>query len=169
MKASSSHHASSRLKAVQFAVLLLGVSQLGLVAASYTVNVKSGLNLIANQLDAAGGNTLAKILPEGSGIGDFDQASLWDCTNFNSSAYLFGTWDTDRPVPPGSAFFLNAESAGVLTFNGTARAAGASPLPCGCDANNFVSSKTAVVATYNDIVGAAPVNGTLLKKWSATS
>lgn len=169
-----------RLFSTLVSILVLSTTLLVPDGRAVLITIPSGYSLIANPLDAVGGNTLDKVLPDTSGVEIGDTILKFDCATqeFKVVAIYDGsdTWvnsiydpldPTTVTLAPGEGFFYsNANGSRSLTFNGTALPSGASSFPCGCGKTNSVSSKDGNPAhyptTYDNIVGSPPVNGSVL-------
>lgn len=83
------------------------------------VNLVAGWNMIANPLNAQGGdnsfNTILTAVPDGTTAFKFVDGS-WSVPNSYSADY--GEWDQDWTLNPGEGVFINSPEAATLTFVG---------------------------------------------------
>jgi hypothetical protein len=156
---------------ISFAVGFLLAAVLAASAESYTITVKPGWNLIANQLEHPGGNTLDQILPLapdniGSLIQKYDVAI--------QNGVLAGTWNGsawDQPstLLPGEGGFLYyvGTSDLSLTFTGTRL----SPLVPLVPVPGFqlVSDQLPNPGNWNSVIAVPPGAGTIVSRFDATT
>jgi len=133
--------------------------------ATYSIDLKPGLNLIANQLDT-GGNNLSEIMPvvpDGTVASKYDNASgLWLQSTFTAAG---GGWGPATfNLNPGEGAFLLVTSNYTLTFTGKPHIP-VLPINIPIGIAWLVSRQTHDLATYEDIVGAPPADGALVYKW----
>ncbi len=169
--------------AVLFLALLVPGVSAG--AVTFTIPASPAYQLVANPL--ANGNTVADVfasLPFGEIDGDLVMKPIgcpislngffptgWEIITADSSSSTGwkDAFDVNEVPPfsvaPGEGFiFFNANAAAVtVTVSGTT-SGGPSTLSCGCGNYSLVSSKAAVPATYDMIVGSPPVEGSRLRK-----
>jgi hypothetical protein len=136
-------------------------------SSSYTININSGYNLIANQLDH-GSNTLDEILPsvpDGCVLSKFDNASAsWSFATFKASA---GGWNPgDLQLAPGQGAFLQSPTNFMLTFTGTPHVP-VLPITIPSGATYLLSRQTNDVGNYTNIVGTPPTR-TSVYKWTGS-
>lgn len=137
----------------------------------YTILIQPGLNLIANQLDH-GRNSLREVLsnvPDGTQLWKFDS-----CIQANGPTQDFlaglGWVEGDHRAPvmlaPGEGAWLNNVSgqAFLLTFTGTVRCGPALP-PSLVHGWQLVSDQLPEEGNFDSIVGAPPLDGTIVRKW----
>jgi hypothetical protein len=135
---------------------------------SYSVNLSSGLNLIANQLDN-GSNTLNEIMPvvpDGSVLYKYNNASA----NWSVSVY-YAAIDSWVPgnikLKPGGGAFFQAPTNFTLTFTGTPNVP-VLPVTIPNSACYLLSRQTNDLGDYANIVGTTPANKTKISQWTGT-
>ena len=156
---------SNPLGSISSATVTLTVQTL----TNYTVNVRVGLNLIANQLDR-GGNTLNEVLPNvpgGSRLHKFINANqVWQVAEYNA---VQQSWQPGQiTLNPGEGAFLESPSSYQLTFTGFRR----NPvLPVNMPAGlcYLLSRQTPDPGTYDTIVGLTPRDGAVVHRWNAVA
>ena len=158
----------SRLTLLGLTATLLGLGS-SLRADSYTIPIRAGCNLIANQLDH-GSNTLNEVVPlvpDGCVLYKYDNTrDAWVISTYSA---VTGSWaDGDNiTLAPGEGAFLCTPSSGFdLTFTGDPHTP-VLPLPLGTGCA-IVSRQTNAPGTYDTIVGAPPAAGATVYKFSAT-
>jgi hypothetical protein len=132
---------------------------------SYSLTLRSGLNLVANQLNR-GGNTLNEIMPavpDGSVAAKYDNAAgTWLISTYVAA---LGAWNpAGFTLSPGEGAFLDIPADFTLTFTGTPNVP-VLPVPIPEGATYLVSRQTNAVGTYENILGAAPGPGAVVYKW----
>lgn len=133
----------------------------------YELNINSGYDVIANQLDR-GDNTLEEILPavpDGTYLHKFDNA-----VGIYLSAYYTTARGWDVPnltLHPGEAAFIRSPSFFNHIFKGTARTP-VLPLPP-CAGFRFLSCQSNSPGTYENIVGGPLDEGTTAYIWNGVS
>jgi len=132
---------------------------------TYSINLKPGLNLIANQLDT-GGNNLNEIMPlvpDGTVASKYVNASgLWQQSTFTAAG---GGWGPATfNLNPGEGAFIQVSSNYTLTFTGKPHVP-VLPLSIPSGTAWLVSRQTNDIATYENIVGFPPSPGALIYKW----
>ena len=145
--------------------LLVLPSVAGPNLSTYSIQLKPGLNLIANQLDT-GGNNLSEIMPsvpDGTVASKYDNVSgSWLQSTFSAAG---GGWGPATfTLSPGEGAFLQVTSNYTLTFTGKPHVP---VLPVSIPAGTawLLSRQTNEIATYQDILGLAPTDGALVYKW----
>jgi hypothetical protein len=127
----------------------------------------SGFALIANQLNATGGNAVSNVV---SGVPDGTLVYLWTGTSFSISTFDFGEWDNGGQVlgPGGSAFVRNPTGTALnLTFVGEVpQGTLTTPLIAGF---NLVSSQVPQAGTLQATLGYTPTEGDLVYRWNAAT
>src|ERR1035438_5451393 len=89
---------------------------IGAFADSYTITLPSGWSLIANHLDAPGGNSLDNVLPNvPDGTQLFKYAGGFSAYTYDAIA---GAW-SGGTLSPGEGAFINLPLAMTITFTGT--------------------------------------------------
>ena len=133
---------------------------------SYTVNLQTGYNLIANQLDH-GSNTLNDIMPvapDGSVVYKYNNAgSNWLLAVYSANN---GSWGPGAiSLNPGEGAFFQAPTNFTLVFRGTPHVP-VLPVTIPSGACYLLSRQTNDVASYNNIVGLTPTNGAKWFQWN---
>ena len=133
----------------------------------YLVPINAGLNLIANQLDH-GSNTLNEVLtglPDGCLFYKYNNSSsTWSEAYYSAG---FGSWMPDGlKLNPGEGAFLQSPSSFSLVFRGTPHVP-VLPVTLGTGSALLLSRQTNDLGTYDNIVGAAPLDGAQLWKWNS--
>ena len=146
-------------------------------AQSYTVQIRPGSNLIANQLRAHPDNTLATILsgvPEGTQLLKWDEASatfhvdLFDSVAGGWVGATDGTPSTTTLEPGEAAFLLNPlPSSYELTFTGDPNSAPETFPAMQPNVYYFRSRQTNGPGTWETITGQPPEDGAVLVRWDA--
>lgn len=149
---------------------------------NYTLVLKPGWNLIANQLDNPNGNFLSNILlsnvspalPDGSQVFKFINNSTstfpWAVASYNQMLF---TWIPNNVnLNPGEgAFVFNPSPSPVSnTFSGLRLLPRSTPYPF--TFNNLfylLSDQACEPSTYNLIVGAPPTLGSEVVQWTGTT
>ncbi len=146
---------------------------------SYTITLQPGLNLIANQLDNAAGNSAAVLFPNPAGQRDGDELLVWNCSQsytsyfFDSSSPTGFSDQNGMPIAApiitlGRGVFYNNQSGvpETVTFTGTPRCP-APPAPlCPCGTFSLVSYELDCFGTYQNITGLAPEEGAQVFRWN---
>ncbi len=140
----------------------LAVSSL---ADSYTNALPAGFSAIANHLDN-GNNTLDEVLPN---VPPLTRLWKWTCSGWILYAFddMELAWTpTGGTLRPGEGALIQLSGAAQLIFSGASPSV-ALPLalPCGCGAVNFVSRQDMGVGTFENIMGAPPLEGAQWLKW----
>jgi hypothetical protein len=138
------------------------------VSLSYSINVHSGFNLIANQLDH-GSNTLDEIMPtvpDGSVLFKYDNAGLnWLTAAYSASS---GGWTPGSlTLSPGEGAFFQSPTNFTLTFSGTPHVP-VLPVAIPSGACYLLSRQTNDIGDYTNIVGLAPVIGVKVYEFTGT-
>jgi hypothetical protein len=133
---------------------------------SYSINIQTGINLIANQLDQ-GGDTLHEIMPvvpDGTVVSKYDNASgTWSSASFNAAS---GAWNPSSIIlRPGEGAELISPTNFTLTFTGTPHVP-VLPVTIPGGAAWLVSRQTNAVGTYENILGTSPAAGAVVYKWN---
>ena len=135
---------------------------------SYTINIVTGDNLIANQLDH-GSNRVAEViptLPNGCVLSKYDNASgTWQMASF------FDVWtEVTGPVTlnPGEGAILHSPTNFTLTFTGTPDVP-VLPVSIPSGATYLLSRQTNDIGTFENIVGSSPTNGTMVYQWTGSN
>jgi hypothetical protein len=139
------------------------------VLSSYTIQIHTGLNLIANQLDA-GLDTLHEIMPSvpnGTVVSKYDNTSgTWIQDTYHSAS---GSWIPGIvALRPGEGAFLLSPSNYALTFTGTAHVP-VLPVSIPAGAAWLVSRQTNDVGSYENITGTSPLPGAVVYQWNPTN
>ena len=139
------------------------------VTLSYNVDVQSGLNLIANQLDH-GSNTLDEVLqsvPDGSVLYKYDNAgSRWSAAVYDAAG---GSWAPGGiTLSPGEGAFFQSPSNFVLAFTGHPHVP-VLPVTIPSGGCYLLSRQTNDVGDYTNIVGNTPANGADIYTWNAAA
>jgi hypothetical protein len=135
---------------------------------SYTINIQTGTNLIANQLDQ-GGDTLYDIMPvvpDGTVVDKFDNTNgVWMSSAYNAA---LGAWiPSSIALRPGEGAEMISPTNFSLTFTGTPHVPSL-PLNIPNGTAWLVSRQTNDVGTYENIVGAPPAPGAVIFQWNPT-
>ena len=133
------------------------------------MNIVAGFNLIANQL-VQGGNTLNEIMtnvPDGCVLSKYDnRQAAWFQSIYSAAT---GEWSPgDIVLGPGDGAFLQSPTSFILTFAGTLF----SPAPPPAIPTNtafLVSAQTPARASYENLTGSSPLDGSALFQWSVTA
>ena len=141
----------------------------------YTVRIRPGLNLIANQLRANPDNTLSTVLkniPEGSRLQKWDETSqTFHEDQFESVAGGWvnasdGTPSTTTLLPGEAAFLSNPlPSPYELTFTGDPNSEPETFPAMQPTVYYFRSRQTNAPGTWETITGKAPEDGAVLVRW----
>ena len=139
---------------------------IGGFADSYTITVPIGYSLIANHLDAPGGNSLDNVLPNAE-----DGTQLYKYNGgFTAYTYdaLAGAWDGGT-LSPGEGAFIHlpqGSSTTSITFTGTPHVP-VLPLPpfSGCTLYLVSRQTTSAPTTFEDVTGFSPTEGTSLSRY----
>jgi hypothetical protein len=157
---------------VPIGVLIWLLGALNSFADSYTLTVPPGTSTIANYLDH-GANTLDEVL---TNLPDGTQILKWNCGSYTTYTYsnsIPGWSPGGGTLKPGEGAFISnrLSSPLTITFTGNPHTPFYPwPLPCGCFANNLVSSQTPnSPASIAQILGYPPPDGTLVYKWNGSS
>lgn len=165
-------------------VSILTLSSASSLADSYSIGplAGSGYYLIANQLNHAGGNSLANLFPAGT-LPDATKILIPNCSSndiyYADSGSPSGWDEADDATPananaiflnPGEAFFIvPAGTINSLTFTGNPVVPVLpATLPCGCGQTNYLSCQTNSIGTYESITGLTPQNGAEFMLWNGT-
>jgi hypothetical protein len=132
---------------------------------SYSVQIQTGMNLIANQLNN-GANTLKEIfpvVPDGTKVSKYDnQSGTWTENTFNAT---LGAWvPSSIRLNPGEGAFLTSPSDFILTFTGKPNTP-VLPISIPQGTAWLVSRQANEVGTYENIVGTSPASGDVVYKW----
>jgi hypothetical protein len=135
---------------------------------NYSINIHTGYNLIANQLDH-GSNTLDEIMPNipnGCVLSKYDNASgTWKTASF------FDVWtELSGPITlnPGEGAFLQSPTNFTLIFTGTPHVP-VLPVSIPGGATYLLSRQTNDIGNYTNIVGISPANLTKIYQWNGSS
>jgi Immunoglobulin I-set domain len=135
---------------------------------TYTVNIQSGRNLIANQLDQ-GGNKLSEVLgtncPKGCAVFKFDNVSrAWSGSAYSATN---GWVPDDFTLSPGEGAYLYSPSSFALTFSGTPHIP-VLPISFASFGGNcaLLSRQTNDLGTWDNIIGTPPTGGEQVYKFS---
>ncbi len=149
---------------------------------SYTNTIPAGLSLLANQLNAPGGNAVDHVFPN-----PIDGCMIWkwDCATQDwlvAAQYDSGSggWVDEYYNPldpatvtlsPGEAFrFFNPDIATPVIFSGTIPTPVLPlPLPCGRGKFSAVACQTPATATWGTIIGIEPEEGDILERFHVPS
>ena len=131
----------------------------------YTLNLLTGYNLIANQLNQ-GGNTLGEIMPavpDGSVVYKYNNASnTWVAASYSAAQ---GAWSPATvTLNPGEGAFFQSPTNFTLTLTGTPNVP-ALPVTIPAEASYLVSRQTNDVGNYENIVGTYPPEYTTIYQW----
>jgi len=136
------------------------------VVGYYNVEMAAGWNLVANQLDQPGDNTVATVfgdqLPNNAQVFKFVGGS-WS----QSDAYLTGVgWLAGGTITvnPGEGVFVNCPEATTVTFVGEVKQ-GELSIPYGAG-YSVVSSQVPQAGGVESVLGYAPQAGDQLVFWS---
>jgi len=162
--------ASMNTKSLTLATAFSALTAISTMAATYTITVATGLNFIANELNNPGGNSVATLLGSPSG---HVTVFKWNKVAQN---YIQTVYDPDAGGWSNPAMTLNPGEGAVLdnpsgaltmvTFTGAVPAP-PPPIVIGpCQACLLGDNDAVGPSTYADIVGAAPVDGTALVKYT---
>lgn len=135
----------------------------------YTIQIQTGLNLIANQLDH-GSNTLTELMPympDGCVISKYDNAAeTWIVAAYDGSS---ATWTPGNvTLNPGEGAFLLCPTNLTLFFHGTPHVP-VLPVTIPNGVSYLLSRQTNDVASYDDIVGSPPSYGATLFRWTGSN
>jgi hypothetical protein len=134
-----------------------------LILSSYTLQLRTGLNLIANQLDR-GGNTLAEILPvvpNGTVVSKYDNLNgVWGQATYSNSWGPAGILSLN----PGEGAWLRSLTNFTISLLGTPHTSNI-PLSIPGGVTWLVSRQTNAPGSYENIVGAAPAPGVEVFQW----
>jgi hypothetical protein len=131
---------------------------------SYDINIHTGLNLIANQLDH-GSNRFDEIftgIPDGLVVYKFDNSGSNWTTSFFSAAS--NSWSPSNTLKPGEGAFFQSPSNFTLTIRGNPHVP-VLPVVIPNGATYLLSRQTNDFGSYANIVGGSPVDGATLYKW----
>jgi len=175
-------------KALFLGLLLAAFPVAEVRADSYTITLQPGLNLIANQLDNIIEAAVGEMGDEGPGP---DNRVVALFTNLPPGAYVLkylpdtdpfeyealtngpaGWSDPNSPMTmePGEGVFLFNPLNVVLpvTFSGDPHDP-VLPLDLPLGSTSLLSNQTNAPATFENIVGQSPTDGTVLSRWDATN
>lgn len=149
---------------------------------SYTNTIPAGVSLLANQLNAPGGNAVDHVFPN-----PIDGCMIWkwDCATQDwlvAAQYDsgFGGWVDESYNPldpatvtlnPGQGFlFFNPGAATPVIFSGTTPTPVLPlPLPCGRGKFSAVACQSPATATWGTIIGIEPEEGDILERFHVPS
>ncbi len=134
---------------------------------NYTINVLSGYNLIANQLDH-GSNTLGEIMPaapDGSVVYKYDNTTAtWASASYSASN---GAWTSPNLIlNPGEGAFLQSPVDFAVTFTGVPHVP-VLPATIPSGETYLVSRQTNDVGNFENMVGTYPPEETVIYRWDA--
>ena len=137
-------------------------------AATETLNLPTGYSLIADHLDASGGNTLNNVLPNPP-LGT--RLYKWSCGAWVARQFdpddLAWTPDGLVTLNPGEGAMIWLPSATTITFTVTPHVLVPVTLPCGCDTLNLLSRQTTdTPTTYYDLTGRPPAEGAKVYRYN---
>jgi hypothetical protein len=138
---------------------------------NYTVTISKSCSLIADQLDCAGGNTLANIMPSlpcNARFMKWDNASqAWITTTYSPSR---GWADGTITLKPGEGAFLCpcCTNAFSVTFTGCLPTPNL-PVAMVSDHSYLLSRQYPGPGTYESIVGLVPEDFTSVYMWDGTN
>jgi hypothetical protein len=136
------------------------------VVTNYVINIGTGFNLIANQLDN-GGNTLGEIftnVPDGSVVYKYENlTATWSSAFFRAST---ATWIPGGiTLNPGEGAWFESPSNFTLTLTGIPNVP-ALPIATTNGQIYLLSRQTNDVGNYENIVGAEPAKKATLYRWN---
>ncbi len=137
---------------------------------SYQIVLRPGWNVIANQL-STGGNTLPEVLPS---VPAFSTLYLWDANTQTYSSSIFDPDDGGWSVPsmtlrPGDGGFLyNPNSAPFPLIFAGETVTPHLPLNLPYDEQVLAARQIPAPATYEQITGLPPSEGTKLYRYDST-
>ena len=157
-------------KSLTLATAFSALTAISALAATYTITVATGLNFIANELNNPVDNSIPTLLGTPPGpVAVFK----WDKV---AGDFIPMTYDVDAGGWTGSTLTLNPGEGAVLdnasgipftvTFNGAVPAPPPPLVIAPCQACLLGDNDAVGPSTYADIVGAAPVDGTALVKYT---
>ena len=134
---------------------------------AYPVNIHTGLNLIANQLDH-GSNTLDEIMPgvpDGCVLYKYENASgTWIQSFINGGL----GWGMRITLNPGEGAFLWSPTNFTLNFTGHPHVP-VLPVSIPIAACYLLSRQTNDLGSYESIVGSAPTAGATAYQWTGSN
>ena len=135
---------------------------IGAFADSYTITLSANqCSLIANQLDAPGGNTIGNLLAPPA----ITDGTILFKYSGGFSAYTYSTddgqWDPDPSVTlnPGEGAIITSPVATTITFTGTPHVPVLPVTLSGCTLRLLSGQTTNAPATFQDVTGLSPTNG----------
>ena len=142
---------------------------IGAAPNSYSINIQTGLNLIANQLDH-GSNTLSEIMPvapDGSVLYKYSNTdSNWTASGYSAAT---GRWMPGGfTLNPGEGAFFQSPTNFTLHFTGTPHVP-VLPVAIPNGACYLVSRQTNDLGNYANIVGEAPSAGATVYQWTGAN
>jgi hypothetical protein len=141
--------------------LMVTLTTTGLVCCneSFTLDLAAGYSLLANQLDR-GDNRLSEVLPA---VPEQTQVSVPNSLGgYETFTFAEGAWNGDATLPPGNGFFIYLPVPASLTFMGS-RPTQRLPLSL-LAGSNLAGRQVPERATFEDIVGRPPAEGTVLRR-----
>lgn len=134
---------------------------------SYEVFVNAGYNVIANQLDN-GGNTLNEILPvvlDGTYLYKYDNdVGIYVAAYYTAAS---GWQPGNLTLRPGEGAFIRSPEIFNLRFKGTAHVPVLPLAPC--SGYRLLSRQTNDIGTFDNIIGALPVEGEIVYIWNGVA
>jgi hypothetical protein len=153
-----------------FCLISLALATTSGFADTEALNLPGGYSLIADHLNASGGNTLNNILPNPP---DGTQFYKWGCGSWMAYTFdvLLPGWTPDglATLNPGEGAFIKLPVPATITFTGTHHVPVLPVvLPCGCDHLNLLSRQTTnTPTTFRDLTGFNPPEGTSLYRYNS--
>ncbi len=158
---------------------------------AYDLSLPAGFSLVANQLNAVGGNCISNVfppiygsLPDGTFVTIYKKASCaapqtyYYCYHCDiGGEYIWWLADTVTPfdptgvnLDPGDALFLDLSYAATVSFTGTPNVPVLPlSLSCGCGHYYFLSRQTNDVGTFENITGLPPQEGSQFQRWTGSN
>ncbi|PWU15369.1 MAG: hypothetical protein C5B50_15515 [Verrucomicrobia bacterium] len=104
--------------------------------------------------------------PTGYRIYYFDSVTTDTTTGFVDAS---GNQIPAPTLGPGQGFFFYNITGGAINVNVVGPVGGATPMSCPCGTFNTVGTVSGAAATYNSIVGSAPVSGSRVRVWNGAN
>lgn len=124
----------------------------------------NGFGLIANQLNATGGNAVSNVV---SGVPDGTLVYLWTGTGFSISTFDLGEWDNGgQALGPGKAAFVRNPGATALTVTFVGEVPQGTLTTALGAGFNLVSSQVPQAGNLQSALGYTPADGDLVYKWN---